>query len=131
MRRRARRRRAEPAPARPAHAGEFRALARAVGPPSALLAEDRHVDRDAAPLQVVVEARHESGSDEAAGDPALLVEALLLEEEDVLHGDDVALHARHLRDRGHPAAAVAESLLLHDQMDGARDLLADGADGQI
>ena len=54
-----------------------------------------------------------------------------VEGEQVLHGDDLALHADHLGDRGDAARAVLEAGLLHDEVEGAGDLLADGAHGQV
>ena len=63
---------------------------------------------------------------------AVLVEArAVVEGEQVLQGDDVALHADHLGDVGDAARAVLETGLLDDQVDGAGDLLADGADRQV
>ena len=55
----------------------------------------------------------------------------VVEQEDVLGGDDVALHADDLGDRGDPAGAVLETGLLDDEVDGAGDLLADGAHGKV
>ena len=55
----------------------------------------------------------------------------LLEDEDVLHGDDVALHAGDLRNGGDLARAVRQARDLHDELDGRRDLLADGAIGNV
>ena len=55
----------------------------------------------------------------------------VVEQEHVLGGDDVALHAHDLRDGGDAAGAVLEPGLLDDQVDRAGDLLADGADRKV
>ena len=55
----------------------------------------------------------------------------VVEQEDVLEGDDVALHPLHLGDVRDPAGAVLEPGLVHDQVDGRGHLLADGADRQV
>jgi hypothetical protein len=56
----------------------------------------------------------DAGRAEAPDDLAVLRSAELLEQEDVLHGDDVALHAGDLGDARDAARAVAEARLLHD-----------------
>src|SRR5438477_1542302 len=98
---------------------------------SRFFAEDVHVHGDAAPLQIVVELGHEAGGDEPAHDLPLAVEAFLLEAEDVLHGDDVHLHAGDFADGDDLARSVGEPGLLDDEVHRAGDLLADGLDGQV
>ena len=66
-----------------------------------------------------------------AAHDAALGDAGLLEGEDVLHDDDVALHALDLGDAGDLARAVPQARLVHDEVDGRRDLLADGAHRQV
>ena len=44
--------------------------------------------------------------------------ARLLEGEDLLHDDDVALHALHLGDAGDAAGAVLEARLVDDEVHG-------------
>ena len=69
---------------------------------------------------------------ERAHGPAVVVEARgVVEEEDVLQGDDVALHPPTSVMCGDPARAVLEAGLLDDQVDGAGDLLADGPHRQV
>ena len=51
----------------------------------------------------------------------------LLEQEDVLHRDDFAFHAGDLGDRRDLARAVRLTRDLHDEVDGRRHLLPDGA----
>ena len=70
--------------------------------------------------------RPHAGGTEPAGNPAFLGDAHLLEHEDVLHGDDVAFHAGDLRDRRHLARAVGQARLLHDELNGRRNLLPHG-----
>ena len=67
---------------------------------------------------------------EAALDLAL-DDAGLLEDEHVLHDDDVAFHALDLGDVDDLAGPVLEPALLDDQVDRRGDLLADGADRQV
>lgn len=62
---------------------------------------------------------------------AVAVEAGLLKAEDVLRRDGRALHLLHLGDVGDLAAAVAHARLMDDEVDGRRDLLADGALRQL
>src|SRR6185437_15188283 len=57
--------------------------------------------------------------------------SLALENEDVLHGNDVALHARNLANRGHLAGAVGHARNLHHSVDGGGDLLPHGALGNV
>ena len=61
---------------------------------------------------------------EAPRDAAVAVLALVVELEEVLGGDDLALHAGDLGHLGDPPHAVAHAADLHDQVDGALDLLA-------
>src|SRR2546425_1918095 len=66
--------------------------------------------------------------DGAEGAPhfAAFVNALPIEYEDVLHGDDVALHAGYFRDGDHFARAVRQARDLYHGMNGRHDLLLDG-----
>src|SRR5450759_3328156 len=57
--------------------------------------------------------------------------ALLLQDEDVLHRDDVLLHADDLADRSHLAGAVAKAVQLDDEVDAAAHLLADRPHRQV
>ena len=63
--------------------------------------------------------------------PCVVEAQRVVEDEDVLQGDDVALHADDLGDVGDPARAVLEARLVHDQVDRGGDLLADRADRQV
>ena len=62
---------------------------------------------------------------------AVLIESRLHIVEDVLRRDRRVLHVLHLGDIGDLAAAVADTRLLDDEVDGGRDLLADGAHRQL
>src|SRR5436190_23904987 len=62
---------------------------------------------------------------EPAAHLAVLAKTETLEQEDVLHGDDAALHAGELGDAGDLSRAVGEARNLHDQVDGRGNLLAD------
>ena len=81
-------------------------------------------------LELLGEARPHPGWLQAALNLAI-DEASLLEHEDVLEDDDVAFHALDLGDVGDLARAVLEPLLVDDQVDGRRDLLADRAQRQL
>ena len=82
--------------------------------------------------EVLGELGAQPGADELPTEAAGLVAAgREVEGEQVLEGDDVALHADHLGDRGDPAGAVLEAGLLDDQVERAGHLLADGAHGQV
>src|SRR6185436_8762631 len=96
-----------------------------------LLPEDAHVHRDTPALELIIEPRHESGGHEPAADPPVVHEALLLEVEDVLEGDDVHLHPGQLGDEAHLPGAVREPHLLDDHVHRGGDLLADGLDRQV
>ena len=73
-----------------------------------------------------------AGGLEVAVEPAVLVDAhAVVEQEDVLEGDDVALHALHLGDVGDAAGAVTEAGEVHDQVERRGHLLADGPDRQV
>src|SRR5207248_6884777 len=84
-------------------------------------------------LTVGFEPRKELGDHarpaEGPEDVALLVDARLVEETDVLYLDVVAGDADDLRDVRNNAAAVAESRLLHHQRDATDDLFANGLEG--
>src|SRR5437773_1728755 len=87
-------------------------------------AEDPGWQADALGLELLDELRADAGGLQLALDAAVL-DAELLPGEDVLHDDDVPLHALHLGDRDHLARAVLEPGRVDDQVDGRRDLLAD------
>ena len=55
----------------------------------------------------------------------------VVEEEGVLEGDRLPLHALHLGDVGDPSGAVAQPGELDDDVDGRGDLLPDGAQRQV
>src|SRR5205085_6191730 len=81
-------------------------------------------------LEPLGEARADARRLELPDDLALLVHAAPLEEENLLHRDDVALHARDLGDGGDAARAVGEARDLYDEVDGRGDLRAHGLFGQ-
>src|SRR6188474_285764 len=55
----------------------------------------------------------------------------LLEDEHVLHDDDVAFHALDLGDVDDLTGPVLETALLDDEVDRRGDLLTDGPQGQV
>ena len=73
-----------------------------------------------------------AGGLEVALEPAVLVDAHAeVEQEDVLEGDDVALHALHLGDVGDAAGAVPEAGEVHDEVERRGHLLTDGPHRQV
>ena len=89
-------------------------------------------EADAEVGQLLGELGPDAGRLEVALEPAVLVDAHAeVEQEQVLEGDDVALHALHLGDVGDAAGAVPQAGEVHDEVDGRRHLLADGPDGQV
>ena len=81
--------------------------------------------------QAIRALRPDAGGAEAAEHLAVRRHAGALEQEDVLHGDHVVLHAGELGDRRDPAGAVRQARDLDDQVDGRGDLLAHGALRQL
>src|SRR5262245_25049362 len=71
---------------------------------------------DARRLQPVHEAGPHAAGLEMAEGPPVLVDAQLLEPEDVLHDYDVLLHVHHLGDAGHLARPALEAVGLDDQV---------------
>ena len=80
---------------------------------------------DAVRDQIVQEARAHARRDVMALRRAVGIGGGADVIEDLLHLDDVALHAGDLGDGGDPALAVAEALQLHDDAHGGGDLAAD------
>src|SRR5664280_1908061 len=81
-------------------------------------------------LELLDELRTNASGLEAALDLAL-DDARLLEDEDVLHHDDIALHPLDLGDVRDATGAVLEPGLVDDEVDGRRDLLADRAEREV
>src|SRR5215218_1196028 len=97
-------------------------------PPSSVAeAEEARRQMDTHHLELLDELRADAGRLQATLDLAL-DDPGLLEDEHVLHDDDVAFHALDLGDVDDLPRAVLEPALLDDQVDGRGDLLADGAD---
>src|SRR6476646_748055 len=85
---------------------------------------------DAQHLELLDERGTEAGRLEAAMDLAL-DDTGLLEDEHVLHDDDVAFHALDLGDVDDLPGPVLQAALLDDEVDGRGDLLADGPQRQV
>src|SRR5437868_12123338 len=101
-------------------------------PPPALVAEAEEARRQVDPhdLELLDELRADAGRLQATLDLAL-DDAGLLEDEDVLHDDDVAFHPLDLGDVDDLPGPVLEAALLDDQVHRRGDLLADGADREV
>src|SRR5688500_7077014 len=93
-------------------------------------AEDVRREMDAHHLELLHELRPDPGRLEAALDLAL-DDARLLEDEHVLHDDDVALHALDLGDVRDLPGPVLEARLVDDEVHRRGDLLAEGADREV
>src|SRR5262245_47271127 len=100
--------------------------------PGRLVAEAEEARRqvDAHDLELLDELRADAGRLQATLDLAL-GHAGLLEDEHVLHDDDVAFHALDFGDVGDLARAVLEAALMDDQVDCRGHLLADGPQRQV
>src|SRR6478752_7196454 len=99
-------------------------------PRSVAEAEEARRQMDAHHLELLDELRSDAGRLEAALDLAF-DDTGLLEDEDVLHDDDVAFHPLDLGDVDDLPGPVLQTALLDDQVDGRGDLLADGADREV
>src|SRR5579859_1048016 len=96
-------------------------------PPIVLaIAEDRRREVDIGKLEPLHEAGTYARWPEPPKDTSIFY-AGLLENEQVLHRNDVTLHPQHFADVGDFAAAIFHALLMNDEMNGAGDLLADGS----
>src|SRR6187455_1715670 len=93
-------------------------------------AEETRRQVDAHDLELLDELRPDTGRLEASLDLAL-DHAGLLEDEHVLHDDDVAFHALDLGDVGDLPGPVLQAALVHDEIDRRGDLLADGPQRQV
>src|SRR4051794_23254690 len=90
--------------------------------------EERDGQLDPHVRKVGGELRADAGRHEPAEEATILVTTgAVVEGEDVLKGDDIRLHADDLRDGDDAARAVLESRLLHNEVDGASNLLADSS----
>src|SRR5439155_4376868 len=80
--------------------------------------------------ELLAEARADAGRPELA-EHALTVESLALEDEQILHGDELAFVAPDLTDLRDLAGTVLHPLDVHDKVDGRDHLLADRAQRQV
>src|SRR5713226_9188611 len=93
--------------------------------------QDLFRQRDALVENPVEDLGPQACGPELGDDLAVRRRTFLLEHEDVLHRDDVLLHAHDLADVGHLARAVAKPVQLDDEVDGRPGLLADGSHRQV
>src|SRR3954469_20173467 len=93
-------------------------------------AEEARRQMDAHHLELLDELGADAGRLEATLDLAL-DDAGLLEDEDVLHDDDVAFHPLDLGDVRDLPGPVLQTTLLDDQVDRRGDLLPDRPDRQV
>src|SRR3990172_11435103 len=66
-----------------------------------------------------------------SGYPAAPIDPFLPELEDVLQGDDLALHAHHLGHVGYAAAAILQAVQVDDQVEGRGHLVPDRLHRQL
>src|SRR5713226_734764 len=93
--------------------------------------EDRSRQLHAGRAQALVELGADAGRAEPARDPSGFGEAGLFEHKNVLHGDQVALHAHAFGDVRDAAGTVAEARHLHEHVDSRADLLAHGTHAHV
>ena len=107
-------------------------MAASPGGSSRCVQEQLRVDAGALVAEALHEPRAQAGRLDGAAEAAALVDAgAVVEQEQVLQGDHLALHADDLGHVGDAPAAVLQPALVHDQVDRARDLLPDGAHRQV
>src|SRR5438094_9561093 len=90
--------------------------------------EVAHRQIDAVGFQLSQEIRPDAGGAKAPVNIACFVSVLLYEAIDVLHLNLFALHAGYFTEAHDPALAVRQTLQLHHDRDGRRDLTANAAD---
>src|SRR5215207_2029223 len=93
--------------------------------------EQRGRQREAEELELLGGIGSDAGRLQRAQDAIVLVQTVAPESENLLHADDVLLHADQLGDVGDAAGAVTQARQLDDQVDGRGDLLADRLGGQV
>src|SRR5215213_6063658 len=93
--------------------------------------EQRGRQREAEELELLGGIGSDAGRLQSAQDAIVLVQTVAPESENLLHADDVLLHADQLGDVGDAAGAVTQARQLDDQVDGRGDLLADRLGGQV
>ena len=81
--------------------------------------------------QLFQESRHNPTRVMRTANAAVAVDSFGLELEDILCGNHFAFHAGDFADAEHFAGTVAQPADLHDQRDGAGDLLANRAQREI
>src|SRR5262245_29784881 len=99
-------------------------------PRSVRVAEEARRQMDAHHLELLDELRPDARRLEPALDLAF-DDTGLLEDEHVLHDDDVAFHALDLGDVDDLPGPVLQAALLDDEVDRRGDLFADGADREV
>src|SRR5215213_5209273 len=93
--------------------------------------EQRGRQREAEELELLGGIGADAGRLQCAQNTIVLVHTVAPERKDLLHADDVLLHADQLGDVGNAAGAVTQARQLDDQVDGRGDLLADRLGGQV
>src|SRR5438132_13477715 len=85
--------------------------------------EERGRQTRAGRRQPIAALRPDACRLEAPHHPPVVAHAVALEDEDVVHADDVAFHAGDFRCLRYAAPAYGEARHLEDQIDRGRDLL--------
>src|SRR5690348_9715886 len=94
--------------------------------------EDLDVELDACIFELLEEPRTKAkGFDVAARAPGVVDPHTEVVEEEVLHRDDVALHADDFSDVRDAACAILQTSLVDNQLDRTCHLLADRANRQV
>jgi len=82
-------------------------------------------------LQAALEDRPDAGRHQIPDHVAFLVDAGLVEPEDLAHDHVVAFHPHHLGNRGDPPGPVSQARLLKDQVHSGGDLFTDNSKRKI
>src|SRR5262249_32457098 len=77
--------------------------------------------------QTIIELRTNARCAEASGHARILVDTCFVEYKNVLHSDQLALHADTFGDGADAPRTVAKTRDLNEHIHGGADLLADGA----
>ena len=94
--------------------------------------EEFGLQRDSEVRQAVGELRSDAGRLQTAEEAAVVVDAhAVVEEVEILHHDDVALHAEHLGHLRDATSTVAKSREVYDEIECSRLLLTNRSNGEV
>src|SRR3990172_9723885 len=85
------------------------------------------IETNPAPLESLAELGPNPGGPMVADHPSVFVQAFLLVDKDVLHGDHVAFHAGNLSDSNHLSRSVGEPRHVDDHVERCSDVVPHAA----